>query len=343
LGFLGARVGCEQVVSPAWRLSVQPGHPHYKASRRDVIGDVYSASELSEEVSVVLRSRTLFFLLFSATACLRPSDPPGDQVTTPVLPIEVAGWTAAGESEHYDTESIFAYIDGHAEIYLAYGMKGCISQRYADPEGGAEIVVDLFEMASPSDAFGVYSHDRAGEVVELGRGGVFRHGWLSFWKGAWYASVYSTSGDEGSRDSVLEVGRAVADALADGGDVPALVGRLPDEGLDPATVCFLRSPQILNAHVFVGGDNIFGLGGEAEAAVGKYDLGETDGHLVLVRYPDEAAAETVDRRFRDEVGDDGTRPVMVVGRRGAYVAAVVGVESDEVVEALLEAALGGEE
>lgn len=259
----------------------------------------------------------------------------------PVLPPEAGGWTAAGNEEVYDAESIFAYINGHAEVYLAYGMQRCISRRYILEDGDAEIVVDLFEMASPADAFGVFSHDRTGEIVAVGRGAIFRHGWLSFWKGRWYGSVYSSGGDEGAREAVLEVGRSVADSLEGGGEVPALVDRMPAAGLDPASVCYLHSPQILNAHVYLGGDDLFGLAPGVGAVVGKYDLGGNDIHLILVQYPDEAAAEMVEARVRADDGAGGERPAMVFGRNGGLLGAVVGTETDEGVESLLEEALGG--
>ena len=279
---------------------------------------------------------------FLVSGCGPVPDHEMDAVIQPSFPPEVAGWTAAGDREDYDTESIYAYINGHAEVYLAYGMKRCVSRRYSQSEGGGEIVVDLFEMASPADAFGVFSHDRAGETVEVGQGGVFRHGWLSFWTGTWYGSIYSTDGEESSRQSVVDVGRAVAEGLPGGGEVPGLVSKLPVNGLEEATVCFLRSPQILNAHVFVGSDNIFGLGPDVEAVVGAYDLDGSAAHLVLVYYPSEAAAMAVEDRAREFANVDSNRPTMVVGRQGALLAAVVGGDTGEHAESLLIQAFGGE-
>lgn len=281
-----------------------------------------------------------FFLM---SGCRPVPKNEADAVTPPSFPPAVNGWVAAGEAEHYDTESIYAYIDGHAEVYMAYGMKRCVSQRYSGSGGGAEIVIDLFEMASSADAYGVFSHDRAGEVVDVGRGGVFRHGWLSFWKGSWYGSVYSTDGDEGSRDAVLELGRAAAETLADGGDVPALVSFLPADGLDPASVCFLRSPQILNAHVFVGGNDPFALGPDVEAVVGTYDRNGVGARVLVVHYPNDGAAETVELAAREDAAPDENRPPMVIGRHKAVLAAVIGTGDDEFGESLLVEVLGGEQ
>jgi len=262
-------------------------------------------------------------------------------VTGPSFPADVIGWTAEGDAEVYDTESIYRYIDGHAEVYLAYGMKRCVSRRYIRSEGGGEIVVDLFEMASPADAFGVFSHDRYGEEAAVGQGGVFRYSWLSFWTGSWYGSVYSSDDGAEARDAVLAVGRAVAEGLPEGGEVPTLVDRLPTVGLDESSVCFLRSPQILNAHVWVGNENLFGLGPEVEAVVGTYEEDGKVAHLVVVRYPSEASAEAVEQGARDGAESVTDQPEIVIGRRGSIVAAVVGADVDDWGEALLTEALGG--
>ena len=262
-------------------------------------------------------------------------------MTTPEFPAAVGEWSAVGGPETYDTETIYAYIDGHAEVYMAYGFMRCVSQRYSGPEGDAEIVIDLFEMASPADAYGVFSHDRNGEVVTMGQGAVYRLGWLSFWSGRWYGSVYASGVEGDPRDDVLALARSAAASLPVEGEVPALVSALPSEGLDPTSVCFLRSPQILNAHIFVGADNPFSLGPETAAVVGRYEHEGASVHVIVVNYPSEAAAEAVEERARGRSESDG--PEMLMGRDGVTVAAVVGTQPGEWGVALLAEVLGGDE
>lgn len=268
----------------------------------------------------------------------------GDEMVVengPKLPAAAGEWTASGPGESYDTETIYSYINGHAEVYVAYGFKRCVSRRYAATDGDAEIVVDLFEMASPADAFGVFSHDRAGEVVAVGQGSVYRLGWLSFWSGAWVGSVYASGIEGDARDDVLALARSAAAGLPVEGEVPALVSALPSEGLDPASVCFLRSPQILNAHIYVGADNPFELGPETEAVVGRYEHDGPPVHVVIVNYPTEAAAAAVEKGALGRSESDG--PEMLMGRDGVTVAAVVGTEIGDWGEALLAEVLGGDE
>ena len=209
----------------------------------------------------------------------------------PVMPTEVAGWRTIDDGQIYDTESIYAYIDGHAEVYMAYGMVRCLSRRYSGPEGEPDIVLDLFEQASPADAFGVFTHDRDGEEVEVGQGALFRHGWLSFWKGHWFGSVYAEGESEASKEAVLALGRAAADAIAEVGEVPPLVADLPADGLDPRSVRFLHTQEILNGVVYLGYENALQFGPEVDAVVGRYQRPEGGGWLLLVDYPDDATAE----------------------------------------------------
>jgi len=266
----------------------------------------------------------------------------GVGVTDPGFPERVGDWTAEGVTETYDTETIYDYIDGHAEVYLAYGMRRCLSQRYLAPDGKGEIVVDLFEMASPADAFGVFSHDRAGDEIAVGQGGVYRHGWLSFWEGSWNGSIYASTDGEDAEHAVIAIGEAVSKELPGGGEVPTLVNRLPQQGLDPASVCFLRSVQILNAHVWVGSDNLFELGPETEAVVGAYDLDGLAIHLLVIRYPDDASAARAEARVRDSAATSAAGlPAMTVGRAGDLVAAMIGPDIGEAGDALIEQALGG--
>jgi hypothetical protein len=264
-------------------------------------------------------------------ACSDGTTPTTDE---PVMPAEAAGWMAVDEGEVYDTESIYSYIDGHAEVYRAYGMKRCLSRRYSGPEGEPDIVLDLFEQASAADAFGVFTHDRDGEEVDVGQGGLFRHGWLSFWKGHWFGSVYAEGESQASAEAVLVLGRLAADSIDEIGEVPSLVAELPTGGLDPRSVRFLHTQEILNAVVYLGYENALQFGPEVDAVVGQYQRPEGSAWLLLADYPNEEAAALA------EGGAEETR--IAVRRQGLRLAAVLAPEPHTVGDGLLADAMGGE-
>jgi hypothetical protein len=165
------------------------------------------------------------------------------------LPRAVGAWTAVESTERYDPQTIFSYIDGHAEVYLAYGMQGCLARRYLPSKGDVAIVLDVFFMASSEDAYGVFTHDQEGDPVSLGQAALVRANWLSFWKGRFYVSVYAEDEADGSQDAVVELGRLVDQAIAEEGRRPALLECLPQEGLDPKSVRYFHDRQLLLYHV----------------------------------------------------------------------------------------------
>lgn len=215
------------------------------------------------------------------------------------LPEAVGQWRAASRPVVYSPETIFDYIDGHAEVYLAYGFRGSIARRYLGPDEEGDIVLDVFELASPEDAYGVFTHDQDGEDAALGQGSLFRYGWLSFWKGPFFVSIYSEGESDQARDAVFELGRGVAATIPTGGSLPAIVGLLPKRGLDPRSVRYLHDPTILAAHLAFEGGQVLRLGPDAVAALGRYDLAESHASLLLVSYRDPADAGSAGSDFTE--------------------------------------------
>ena len=268
----------------------------------------------------------------------------------PALPLPggAAGWKAATPADRYDRRTIFEYIDGHGEVYLAYGMKACDTRRYAGPPGEGDVVVDAFEMETPAGAYGAFTHSREGEPADVGQGGSFGYGTLLFWKGRYFVSVYAERESAPARDAVMALGRAVAASIAEPGEPPALAARLPRAGLDEPTLVYLIHPRILEAHVPVGPDNPLGVGPKAPAVTGRYRITGGTADLVLVEYADEAAATAAAagfaKRFLDEGrpahGDDGWRAMAAPGP--ATRAFVLRAPSREAaLELLAEATKGG--
>ena len=265
-------------------------------------------------------------------SCGSPPGENGREDLQAALPVEVAGWRAVNGGEVYDAESIFGYIDGHAEVYLAYGMQRCLALRYTGPQGEADIVVDLFELDSAANAYGVFTHDRDGEEVEVGQGALLRPGWLSFWKGRWFGSVYAEGESKGSHAAVLALGRAAAAAIHEEGQPPSLVGDLPVDGLEGRSVRFLHTHEILNSALYIGFENVLGLGVGTDAALGHYQRNGGEAWLVLVDYPGEEAAR------KAELSAKGAGFASL--RMGARLAAVLATDSPELGEVLLGEAMG---
>lgn len=212
------------------------------------------------------------------------------------LPMQIQGWSAEPDDRFFDDETIFDYIDGAGEVYRAYNMRKCLSRRYATPNGPA-IMLDIFDMQSSEDAFGVFTHDQDGEPVDVGQGGLYRSGWLSFWKGRFFISIYMEEESGAAERAVRELAKEVASRIPQEGPKPRILSSLPQKGLQPRTTRYLHHYIVLNYHFYLADENILNLGPDTKAALAGYKRGDENAQLLVVQYPERGIAGKAHRRF----------------------------------------------
>jgi len=226
----------------------------------------------------------------------------------------------------YDAATIFQYLDGAGEVYRFH------------KDGRPDIVVDLFDMGSSDDAFGVFTHDLDGEDAGTGQGSNYKAGLLSFWKGRYFVSVQTEEETKDTKPAVLDLGRKIAAAIPESGPAPKLVSYLPPEGLVGGRVCYFHNYSILNYHFFVADTDILLLGGKASAVLASYKTAGGESRLLVVAYPDEAQAVRAYESFGRNYMPDAKKPGLVrtedktwtaSARAGDVVIVVFNAGSDE--------------
>jgi hypothetical protein len=205
----------------------------------------------------------------------------GGQTMTEMVPDSMMGWERLGPVETYDRETIFDYINGAGEVYLAYGFSEVQVYRFARPEN-PEISVEVFHMGSDHDAYGVFSHSRMEEQTGIGSGYEYRGSVLCFWKGSYLVCVMADKQTDESKEAVFALARAVADTIEESGKKPELLRCLPKDGLDRGSVRYFHNHASLNYHYFLAEENVLMLSDETEAVMGVYEPGNI--HLVCIRY-----------------------------------------------------------
>jgi len=83
---------------------------------------------------------------------------------------------------------------------------------------------------------------------------------------------------------------AVSAALPEGGERPALVGRLPPAGLVERSAIFFHQEISIQDQLWLGGANLLVLSPETDAVLARYAVGGAVARLLLVQYPDAEAA-----------------------------------------------------
>ena len=206
-----------------------------------------------------------------------------------LLPSEGSGWKADPKDAVYDRDTIFEYIDGAGEVYRAYNFRRLLSRRFVR-EGRPDLVVDLFDMGTSTDAFGVFTNDLEGEDAGLGQGSTYNGGLLSFWKDRYFVSLSADRETPETKAALFALGRAIAAAIPGEGPKPPLLGRLPDEFAAAATVRYVHSHIILNRHFFVSHEDILDLARASGAVLSVPGRKKETGILLLIEYPDTKAA-----------------------------------------------------
>jgi hypothetical protein len=247
-----------------------------------------------------------------------------------VLPEKVDRWNRVEPPATYSPKTLSDYIDGGAELYLSYNFKASLAVKYADASQN-EITVDIFDMGSSSDAFGVFAHTRETIAKDLGQGSEYASGLLTFWKGRFYVSILAYPETPASKNAVTVLGRAIEGAIKEEGPLPPILALLPPENLQPETVRYFHHSVWLNSFTFVSNENVLAIEADTPAALAKYRTSGSSLFLLLVQYPDAARAEAAARQFDKEIlggAKDGVR-LMEGGRwsglqrRGALLGIVL--------------------
>jgi len=213
-----------------------------------------------------------------------------------LLPSEsdLQSWRPNGTIQRYQGDDLFAYIDGGAEIYNEYGFRRVAVRDYAGP-AGKTLTLELYEMSDAGAAFGITSFKVSGKgrPAGVGRDSQLDDYYLNFWKGPYHVTLTGLDGAPETIAGLLEVARAVDRKIKAAGERPALVARLPREGLRLEAVRYLRGwLGIFNHKGYVRVDAYR----FREAAVGEYRDGRS---ICLFGYAAEEEAGLAFGRLRE--------------------------------------------
>jgi len=166
----------------------------------------------------------------------------------------------------YNPESLYQYIDGGADIYLLYDFKNLLHQDLKS--GAAEVTVDIYEMGTTEDAFGIYAAERSPgyKFVTIGAQGYQDKGILNFFQDHYYVKL---SGSGASADTLLDqFARILSGRIGGTKTLPALLAKLPPGHQVPHSQQYVRKDPL--GHAFL-----------APAYIVSYAQGKQESKLVV--------------------------------------------------------------
>jgi len=241
-------------------------------------------------------------------------------------PQSLDGWSSV-KSNIYTPENLYEYIDGEAEAFLAFDFRSLLSTTYSR-NGSGEIAVDIYDMESPKNAFGIYSSLRYGDLnyVDIGNQGFIAEGELNFWKGRFFVKVIDFNPTDGSAEMIPRFGKFIASKIPDPTTEEYLIRLLPKEGLVPNSAKFILKNML--------GQSFLSNGFMAEYRIGSeecqffYSEQESDEaakkafEMYRSTFPN---ASSTPREIGDEsfIGNDPYYKTVIAFRKGRFLGAVL--------------------
>jgi hypothetical protein len=231
--------------------------------------------------------------------------------TMKFLPEKIGNYSVT-DSMDYVGEALFDYINGGAELYLSYGLKGMTGCKY-NGEGLPQITVEVYEMSSSENAFGVYTQSRDKEEYDYGQGSQSFKDFILFWKDRYYVLITSQKATEESGKTMQFIASTIDKSIETKGAVPQIISALPEKNLVPAGFLYFHHYIWLNAYLFIADYNILNISDTTDFVLAKYGSADERCYLLAGEYPDTAETEKAFQQLKDKFSPekkDSARPVL---------------------------------
>jgi hypothetical protein len=254
------------------------------------------------------------------------SVPPAQKELAAHLPLSglPAGWVVGGELgkqvETFTAENLYEKIDGRAESFLQYDVKG-MAYAFFHPEGNDELEaqVYIFEMPNGLKAFGKYSSEKPDEGLEplaVGSEGYVSAGSVLFYAGKFYVQIVTTSDDPKLAAFAKDLAQRVAGSIS-GKPVPTAVAAAPTAPAPAPEVPVAEqeaSPELMFKLLPTGpgragekyaAQDVFAYSFLTDVFLADYEEGKATWQGFVRPYQDAAEAEAILAKYEASVKEFG--------------------------------------
>lgn len=147
------------------------------------------------------------------------------------------GWRIEGQVLRFVPENLYEHINGRAEFYLAYNVVSLAFANFEKPGEEKYIHVSVYDMGTPTNAFGAFSAERSeGETpLALGRDAYQSGADCYVWKGQYYIQIITLDEAGELSEIALKIARGLTGSLFDPGTPVLGLDLLPHKDRIPHT------------------------------------------------------------------------------------------------------------
>jgi hypothetical protein len=154
---------------------------------------------------------------------------------------EIEGISITESPQTYYPETLFEYIDGAAEIYLAYDFKLLIVAQYKKNDAPDSATVEIYDMGNHKNSFGIYSAERYpdNKFLPLGTQGYIEEGALNFLVGDYYVKLLCYDCEDRADEMLMAFAKNIVGKVGAKSGFPDLLSAFPKKGMLPNTEKFI--------------------------------------------------------------------------------------------------------
>ena len=151
-----------------------------------------------------------------------------------ILPPQSAGseWRLVGDQHSYLPDTLYNYINGAADLFISYGFVALTGGEYHRSSDQREnVIVDIYDMGSTINAFGVFQSKRDAEAKSftIGAGAFGTQKYLFFYKGRFYVEIQAYVLSSPTSDVVLKMAQHMDRRIGGDSAPPSELRYLPDD------------------------------------------------------------------------------------------------------------------
>ena len=271
----------------------------------------------------------LFFLLLQLVFLFKPGPLPL-RASEPVAFPEIVGWKISKDIQIYNSENLYEYIDGAAELYLSYDFQELLVAEYAN-EGGSSVIIEVYRHGTPVHAFGIYSRERPvdGEYLKIGSQGYIEAPVLNFLVGNAYVKMFVYDIKDNVRGVLRTFALKIAESYGGSAELPEILKCFPERGKIANSEKFIANGLLSHEFLHTG----FTAG---------YKDAEREFELFIIEGKDSKDCDEMLRQYMKLTGypwdgfkkDTCTLPdpyhgSITLSRRGKYIWGVKGLDDKE--------------
>lgn len=207
---------------------------------------------------------------------------------------EIPGWSQSGKIQTFIPKTLYEYINGAADLYLAYDFEELTVAEYHN-EKKASITIDVYRHKTPVDAFGIYSQERLpnANYLDIGVQGYYEKNTLNFLSGNYYVKINSFNTGADDQEILLAFAKRVSANLGQKGALPSILTAFPGEG------------KVTNSEKYVS-KKFLGYAFLHSAFTADYELPDKKFKLFIIETADPKECRNMIQKYLQQTGKTET-------------------------------------